>query len=175
MAGKSDRGWVSLVVAVAIGVAIWYGVEESVVPSGSAWIPHDEDSVITAQTNWFVGETKDCHSYPLSAQAAASMNKSVGDAVYRINCDEGPEHKVKITFYGRTEQPESTLATWKCTRKEDSFVCRQTGAVPSQRNAEPYQWSSDPHRVSCKERPNCATSPTCIIVDAANDQCRDLP
>ena len=33
----------------------------------------------------------------------------------------------------------------------------------------------DPHRVSCKERPNCATSPTCIVVDAANDQCRDLP
>jgi hypothetical protein len=175
MSEKSDP-WLGWLILVGAAVGIWYvGSDSGWFPHDSGWFPHDEESVITAQANWFVGETKDCYSYPLDSQSATALNKSPGDAVYHVNCDDGPKHKVKITFYGRKEQPEKALVSWKCTRKEDSFICKQAGAVPSQPSAEPYQWSADPHRVSCKERPNCATSPTCIIVDATKDQCRDLP
>jgi hypothetical protein len=65
------------------------------------WIPHTQESVIIAQANWFVGESKDCTSFPLDAQSAKSTNKPTGFTVSQVNCDGGPEHGVKITFYGR--------------------------------------------------------------------------
>jgi hypothetical protein len=169
MAKKSDSEGLGFLILVGIAVAIVYGGYSRIDSVG--WIPHSEDSVITAQTNWFVGETKECRSYPLDAQSAKAMNKSAGDAVYQIKCDEGPEHKVSIEFYGKKVQPENALAIWNCTRKESTFLCKQSGALP---NKVYYVWSADPHRLSCKEHPNCATSPTCMIVDADQDQCRDL-
>ena len=56
------------------------------------------------------------------------MKKPTGYAISQVNCDGGPEHSVKITFFGRTEQPEYAWITWRCTRNEDSFTCKQTGA-----------------------------------------------
>jgi len=44
---------------------------------------------------------------------------------------------VKITFYGRVEQPEYEWVQWRCTRNEDSFTCRQTG------NSEPTLTGKD--------------------------------
>jgi hypothetical protein len=92
------------------------------------WMGHREDSVITAQANWFVGESKDCMSYPLDDKTAQSIKKPTGYAISQISCDGGPEHNVKITFFGRTEQPEYAWVSWRCTRNEDSFTCKQTGA-----------------------------------------------
>jgi hypothetical protein len=172
MAKKSDSEGVGCLILVAIVVAFFYYGYSGIDSVG--WIPHREDSLITAQANWFVGETKECSSNPLPAQAAKVMGKVEGDAVYQIECDKGPEHKVNIEFYGKKVQPENALAFWNCTRKEDTFLCKQTGALPSKSEDRPYVWSADPHRVSCKERPNCATSSTCMIVDADQDQCRDL-
>jgi hypothetical protein len=127
MSDKSSSEGLGCMILVGILVAIVYGGYSGIDSVG--WIPHREDSVITAQANWFVGETKECYSYPLDAQAAKSMSKSVGNAIYKINCDGGPEHRVTITFYGMAEQPENAWASWNCTRKEDSFVCKQTGAT----------------------------------------------
>jgi hypothetical protein len=102
------------------------------------WIPHSDESIITAQPTWFVGETKACSSIPLDDQTAKALSKSVGHAISAINCDDGPSHRMTIKFFGKTEQPENALATWNCTRTADSFVCRQTGAVLIQKS-EPYQ------------------------------------
>jgi hypothetical protein len=86
---------------------------------------HREDSVITAQANWFVGESKECTSYPLDAKTAQIVNKPKGYAISQIKCDGGSEHSVKISFFGRTEQPEYDWITWRCTRNQDSFTCKQ--------------------------------------------------
>jgi hypothetical protein len=125
--------WVSgamgaiLVVVVILGVVVGgYEALDSV-----GLISHEEDSVITAQANWFVGESKDCTSYPLSSEAARAMNKTAGNAVYQVRCDDGPEHRVRIRFFGRVEQPEYHYVQWKCTHEEKGFTCYQVsgGAV----------------------------------------------
>lgn len=126
MADKNSSEGFGCLISVGILIAVVYWGYSGIDSVG--WIPHREDGTITAQANWFVGETKECYSYPLDVQAAKAMNKSVGNATYKTNCDGGPEHKVTITFYGRVEQPENAWARWNCTRKEDSFVCKQTGA-----------------------------------------------
>lgn len=94
------------------------------------WISHTEESLITAESNWFVGETKDCISYPLNVEAATAMHKDYGDATYSINCDSGPQHRIEITFYGKTKQPDTAAVEWRCTRSEGSFECKQTGTIP---------------------------------------------
>jgi len=66
---------------------------------------------------------------------AKSNSQEVGNAVYSIGCDKGPEHKIKITFYGRTVQPDYISAYWKCTRSTDSFTCYQTGGERRARSA----------------------------------------
>jgi hypothetical protein len=83
MSDKSSSEGLGCMILVGILVAIVYGGYSGIDSVG--WIPHREDSVITAQANWFVGETKECYSYPLDAQAAKSMSKSVGNAIYKIN------------------------------------------------------------------------------------------
>jgi len=50
-----------------------------------------------------------------------------------VECDNGPGHLVKVTFWGRQEQPEYALVNWKCTRDADQFTCaEQGGAKPPQ-------------------------------------------
>lgn len=114
-----------LVVALIIGIV--GGIYQWVDSIG--WIPHTEESVITAKENWFVGESKDCNSYPMDAKVAQTQNKDSGYTLGYINCDGGPEHNVRITFYGRESQPEYTWVNWRCTRRQDSFDCKETGAV----------------------------------------------
>ena len=120
-----------IIVLVGVGVGGYTGLDSA------GWIPHSEDTVITAQANWFVGESKNCMSAPLNAQAARTLNKAAGYAISQVSCDDGPEHNVKITFYGRVEQPEYEWVQWRCTRNEDSFTCRQTG------NSEPTLTGKD--------------------------------
>jgi hypothetical protein len=114
---------VLLAIIAAIVFWIYTGIDSE------GWIPHSEDSVITAQANWFVGESKNCLSYPLDAKTAQILGKPTGYAISRIACDDGPEHAVKITFYGRTEQPERQWINWRCTRNSDSFTCKQLGGL----------------------------------------------
>jgi hypothetical protein len=99
------------------------------------WIPHREETTITAQSNWFQGESKDCISNPLDPRTAQAMKKPEGYAMSKILCDDGPEHVVRITFYGRLEQPQHTWVAWRCTRNSDSFTCKQTANSPSARSS----------------------------------------
>lgn len=94
----------------------------------SGYISHKVESTITAQANWMVGETKDCTSYPLDARDAVLNEKPKGYAFLSLQCDDGPPHKITITFWGAENQPGKTAAEWNCTRTSGSFVCRQTGA-----------------------------------------------
>jgi hypothetical protein len=94
------------------------------------WISHTENSVITAQANWFVGESKMCYSYPLPRSLPEPPLKA-GNAVYQINCDNGPEHQMKIKFYGRVEQPEYSAVQWRCSRSESGFTCFELSGVTS--------------------------------------------
>jgi hypothetical protein len=116
-----------VVLALAfLGYCAW------LVADASGWIPHRVDSAITAQENWFVGETKECISDPLDEQTAKAVNKSVGSVVEHINCDDGPEHKVRIMFWGQKKQKDIAWATWSCTRESSSFTCKQTGTAKKQ-------------------------------------------
>lgn len=94
----------------------------------SGMISHEEDSTITAANDWIVGESKDCTSPVLDADTAAAVQKETGYAFSEVSCDDGPEHQIKIRFYGQQSQPEHRVVLWHCTRAEDSFTCKETGA-----------------------------------------------
>jgi hypothetical protein len=138
MATKSEGlGCIVVTVIVIAIVAGGYSQLDSI-----GWIQHHGDGVITVQGNWLVGEIKDCTSIPLGGESAKILDRPVGDVTWRIDCGDGPSHTMTITFYGKKEQPETAGVAWKCTRREDSFLCKQTGAyvlAKSSSNSNTYQ------------------------------------
>jgi hypothetical protein len=104
------------VILIAVVVAA-YDVLDS-----TGWIPHREDTTITAETTWLIGESKECVSYSVPAEYA-NVRRAVGHAVDLLHCDSGPNHQMKVTFWGRVNQPEYYSVTWKCTREQDAFTC----------------------------------------------------
>jgi hypothetical protein len=64
---------------------------------GLGFISHTVETGITAQQNWFVGETKYCSSFPTPPEFA-SPDSPAGFALNSVRCDDGPSHQVKIAF-----------------------------------------------------------------------------
>lgn len=115
-------GW--LILLCFVGYAIYGGYEwlDSI-----GWILHREDTSITARSDWLVGESKECWSSTLNSAGAALLGKDVGYAMPAVSCDDGPEHKIKVTFYGRKVQAEYKVVGWHCNRDLLSFTCYQIG------------------------------------------------
>jgi hypothetical protein len=121
-------GW--LILFFIIGCAIYGGYEGL---DSIGWISHREDTMISARSDWLVGESKECWSATLNSDGATLLGKEVG-SMSGVSCDDGPEHNIKVTFYGRKVQPEYKTVSWRCTRNEvsflndnNSFACYQTG------------------------------------------------
>jgi hypothetical protein len=120
--------WIFILI---IGVVIYvgYGFLDSV-----GWISHQEETVISARSDWLPGESKECLSYTRKREWATFQDKEVGYAMPWVKCDDGPDHHMKVTFYGRKVQPEYQTISWRCSRNEvsflndNSFTCYQTGA-----------------------------------------------
>lgn len=118
-----------LIFVLIIGVVIYfgYGFLDSI-----GWISHREDTVITARSDWLVGENKACRSVTLNDDEAFRLGKEKGYVMSYIYCDDGPEHKMRVTFYGLKLQG-NRIVNWRCTREETSFLsdntftCYQTG------------------------------------------------
>ena len=87
---------------------------------------HTAEVTITAQQNWFIGESKSCASAPL---AKADEHHRFGYALTDLLCDDGVGHLMKVTFWGREEQPEYAQVNWKCVRNADQFTCAEQGGV----------------------------------------------
>jgi hypothetical protein len=132
---KTEEGWkegCGCLFVIAVIAAISWGAYDGLDSLG--WIPHNEETAITAQSSWLVGESKECVSYPPFNQAEAyPLGKPVGYAVALIKCDDGPEHRIKIRFFGRIEQPEYAAVRWKCTRGEDGFTCYELGGIRTEK------------------------------------------
>jgi hypothetical protein len=107
-----------------VGAAIYggYGWLDSM-----GWTSHREDTAISARSDWLVGESKECWSATLNSDGAAFLKKEVGYAMSSVSCDDGPQHEIAVTFYGRKVQPEYKAIDWRCTRNSVSFTCYQTG------------------------------------------------
>ena len=104
---------------IAFGVYGWV--------DSAGYISHREETVISARSDWLVGESKECTTSTLNSDSAALLNKSIGFAMASVACDGGIDHKMEVTFYGRKVQPEYNTVTWRCIRNETSFTCYQTG------------------------------------------------
>lgn len=113
---------------IGILIVCYYGFNQV-----DKWDPdsHDAESTITAQANWILGESKYCTSLP----EAATDKHEAGYAFEFANCDEGPSHLVKITFWGREEQPEYVQVNWKCVRNADQLTCADQGGVRNSRSS----------------------------------------
>jgi hypothetical protein len=117
------------IVILIIGIAIYvgYGFLDS-----TGWISHQEDTIITARSDWLVGESKVCRSITLNHAEAFRLSKETGYTMSYISCDDGPEHKMRVTFYGLKLQG-NRIINWRCTRGDTSFLnnnaftCYQTG------------------------------------------------
>jgi hypothetical protein len=131
-AKETAAGWGCLIILCILGYAIYGGYEwlDSI-----GWISHREDTTISARSDWLVGESKECWSATLNNDGAAQLAKEIGYTMSYVSCDDGPEHKMKVTFYGRTVQPEYKVVSWRCTREQTSFIsdntftCYQTGGA----------------------------------------------
>lgn len=127
---ETGTGWGCIILFCFIGYAIYggYGWLDSI-----GWISHREDAVISARSDWLVGESKECWSGTLDSESAALLKKEEGYAMSSVSCDDGPEHKMDVTFYGRKVQTEYKVVSWRCTREQpsflsdNSFTCYQTG------------------------------------------------
>ncbi len=134
---------------------------------GYAWLDqtgragHPEDTAITVGSGWLVGESKECLSAPLNAEGAAQSGKPIGYAMSSVTCDGGPDHSMKVRFYGREIQAEYKTVSWRCVRNEVSFLdgvsftCYQTGGAtenkPSAPSPQPssssnFNWDAFPTR-----------------------------
>lgn len=127
---KAGKGWGCLILLCIVGYAIYGGYEwlDSI-----GWISHREETVISARSDWLPGESKECLSYTRKREWATFQDKDVGYAMPWVKCDDGPDHHMKVTFYGRKVQPEYQTIGWRCSRNEvsflndNSFTCYQTG------------------------------------------------
>ncbi len=97
------------------------------------WISHREQTLITANADWLVGESKECWSITLDSHGASLLDKDTGYAMYSVDCGDGPQHSIKVKFYGREIQGQHTLVRWRCEREQpsffndDAFTCYETG------------------------------------------------
>lgn len=137
----SAVGWTVLVALLA--AALWtvfeFGPRVYDVADSEGWIPHQEESWISADGTWLVGESRICTSSPhrsdpvldeferkINADTVApEPQRSVGYAFSNLTCDGGPAHRIKITFWGRREQPEYISVSWKCARGTSDFTCTE--------------------------------------------------
>lgn len=132
-AKSNGIGCVTLLVLYALCVGVY---------QGWLWLDregyrsHTVNSTITAQENWMPGETKLCASAPFSREESTANGKPEGYVFERIACDDGPDHNVKIEFYGEESQLGVKYSVyWSCTRNEisafndNAFVCKQTGGM----------------------------------------------
>jgi hypothetical protein len=94
----------------------------------TGYISHGAESIITVDSNWLVGESKSCKSFPINSALADAVGERSGYAFWYVKCDDGAAHKIHVEFWGERNQPENTAALWKCARGTDSFTCRQTGS-----------------------------------------------
>lgn len=123
-------GWAVILVIVG-WLAYMFFADNPQAPDAidsSGYIRHTVESTITAQSNWMMNESKNCMSIPLDTQIARALGKEQGYALFYVKCDDGPERKITVTFWGAENQPENRVAYWNCTRTTDSFTCKQTGA-----------------------------------------------
>lgn len=118
-------GWAHLV--LGLGFLIWapYYLYRNL--DGKGWVPHYRETRISIQDNWLDGESKECFSTPLDSQDSLALGENDGFALSNIRCDAGPEHTIRVRFFGLTNQPLRGWVTWKCTRTSDDFTCKQTG------------------------------------------------
>ncbi len=120
---ESIRALKEFVCLILVGAAIALLANLYHWVDSTGWIPHHEDTTISAESSWMVGESKECVSYPLNAKTAAAIGKDAGYAAARIVCDSGPSRDVRVKFHGRVKQPEYDVVTWRCKREQDGFTC----------------------------------------------------
>jgi len=125
-------GYVTFGIFAALIYLFYLGIaNDPIVPQdldSTGYFSHKIQTTITAQDSWIVGESKDCMSYPLNAEAARNAGKEQGYAFSNVDCDNGPGHNMLVTFWGSKDQPGKYAALWNCTRTADAFVCKQTAA-----------------------------------------------
>jgi hypothetical protein len=115
---------IGIVAILAVLGSMIFGARDAADEAG--WISHSRDTTITAQSDWLVGESKVCVSFPLDEEFAKLVDAEKGSVVQNINCDRGPDHKISITFWGRivrTDRRAASGVSWRCVKKSDSFTC----------------------------------------------------
>ena len=85
----------------------------------AGWMSHVTETTITVPGDWLVGEMKPCESRG-------------ADAFAEMDCGGLNDKQMRVTFWGRAQQPEYAVAYWNCTRNDDDFTCRETGGTPIQ-------------------------------------------
>jgi hypothetical protein len=91
------------------------------------FISHTSETTITASQAWLIGEIRQCITLPEAEEVARGSKHNAGYALRRVTCGDEPNHDMSITFFGRKDQPEFSEVMWDCTRKDNTFECRETG------------------------------------------------
>ena len=124
---EPETGCLKWFIILSVLGVIGYSVYDSLDKKGL--VSHEREATITAESNWFVGESKTCESDMRTTRDMAedprSNTQQFGYALAFLRCDGGPPHAVRIRFWGREVQPEYSAVQWRCTREEFGFTCVQ--------------------------------------------------
>lgn len=117
-----------------VGYQIWKLAHAGLVDN--EMVSYERQTLISASSNWLPGETMYCTSVTLDSKTANDLGKPPGYALSGIDCDNGPVHDMKVTFYGNPVEPQYELVYWNCTRNQETllgggttFTCKQAGGV----------------------------------------------
>jgi hypothetical protein len=85
-ANKGSEDWVY---TLASATVLPVGIGAYQAADSRGWLPHEEDSVITGQANWFLGESKDCMSYPLDLKSARDRGPQTSNLTESVQVSWG--------------------------------------------------------------------------------------
>ena len=146
----SKAGDVLLKLAMAVAiiwtgiVVLWAAYRGYKQADSCGWLTHRRQAQVVADSsNWLVGETKECTSFPLPAEK--DSERPVGYAVDAVYCDKGAsQHETEVRFFGRIIQPEYAVVRWNCARDQEGFACYELGGFSVPLEAPPSSSSQTP-------------------------------
>jgi hypothetical protein len=120
---SSGIGCLFLVALLGFGV---YGIY--VLLNNAGWIAHTAEVDVEMDSNWLVGENRDCmsqHTFP-------SPNDGRLETLYcPVSAKDQEKHNITVKFWGKVVRPftdkrdiTTSIHSWKCTRTDEGFVCR---------------------------------------------------
>jgi len=150
MAGSGNTGCGCLIILALLaagGIAAFSSLKQN------GWIPHSHDTPVWIQSDWLVGEYRECdmpaRTTRLFCGRDSIAGKSIAGFADSVSDDDATNafnaamtrnaqtdwtplekyfHVLPVRYYGRLVRPERdterAILSWRCQRNGDSLTCK---------------------------------------------------